>query len=235
MFVRFRQTKHRLQVSLVEPRRSDGRVRQEHVASFGSIDVSPSVEARLAFWRWLHERLAKLSNRVDAAVQAKILADIHARIPMVTLDEQHRLKIENAEANERFWTKLHAMHEEQVTGHKDLLATAERSIAAISVHMAQAVARAAEARERIERIRKGEDVPVSKPLTRENAERILREAGFTTADIRHMDLVAAFADEVGEDGFEEYLREFCKRAEDQRRAHSRAAMRAVLRKRGYAV
>jgi hypothetical protein len=235
MFVRFRQTKHRLQVSLVEPRRSDGRVRQEHVASFGSIEVSPSVEARLTFWRWLHERLAKLSNRVDAALQAKILADIHARVPMVTLDEQSASKIENAEANERFWTNLHAMHKEQVTDHKDLLAATERSIAAISAHMAQAAVRAAEAKERIERIRKGEDVPIGKPLKREDVERILREAGHTTADIRHMDLVAAFAEEVGEDGFEEYLQEYFKQVEDRRHAQSRAAMRAVVRKRGYAV
>jgi hypothetical protein len=50
-------------------------VRQEHVASFGSIETSPSVEARLVFWHQLHERLGKLSNRVDAAMQAKILAD----------------------------------------------------------------------------------------------------------------------------------------------------------------
>jgi hypothetical protein len=37
MFTRFRQAGHRLQVSLVETRRADGRVRHEHVASLGSI------------------------------------------------------------------------------------------------------------------------------------------------------------------------------------------------------
>jgi hypothetical protein len=205
--------------------------------------LSRNMEARLAFWRRLQERLARLSNRVDAETQARVLADIdakvraavHARVPMVTLDEQHRLKIENAEANERFWTTLHSMHEEQVNGHKDILAITERSIAAISAHMAEAAAKAADAKDRIERIRKGEDVPVGKRLTREDVERILREAGLTTADIRHMDLVTAFHKEVGEDGFEEYLQEVCKRAEDRRHAQSRAAMRAVLRKRGYAV
>jgi len=39
MYVRFRQTKRRLQVSLVESRRTDGRVDQEHVASLGSVRV----------------------------------------------------------------------------------------------------------------------------------------------------------------------------------------------------
>jgi hypothetical protein len=92
MFVRFRQTQTRLQVSLIETRRIDGRVRHEHIASLGTVDAPPSVEERIAFWQRLHERLAKLSNRVDPAMQGTILGDIHARIPMVTLDEQQALK-----------------------------------------------------------------------------------------------------------------------------------------------
>jgi hypothetical protein len=69
MFVRFRQNNSRLQVSLVETSRIDGKVRHEHIASIGSVDVLPSVEDRLAFWQRLHERLAKLSNRVDATAR----------------------------------------------------------------------------------------------------------------------------------------------------------------------
>ena len=66
MFVRYRQTESRLQVSLVETRRINGEVRHEHIASFGSVEVPLSVEDRLAFWQRLHDRLAKLSNRLDA-------------------------------------------------------------------------------------------------------------------------------------------------------------------------
>jgi hypothetical protein len=65
MFVRYRQTETRLQVSLVETRRVSGRVRHEHVASFGSVEVPPSVEDRIAFWQRLHERVAKLANRMQ--------------------------------------------------------------------------------------------------------------------------------------------------------------------------
>jgi hypothetical protein len=50
----------------------------------------------------LHERLGKLGNRVDPTTQGKILGDVHARIPMVTLDEQHALKLENTEATSDF-------------------------------------------------------------------------------------------------------------------------------------
>ena len=55
---------NRLQLSLIETRRCDGKVRHEHIASLGS-----SVAERIAFWTRLHERLAKLANRVDAATQ----------------------------------------------------------------------------------------------------------------------------------------------------------------------
>ena len=125
MFVRFRQTKYRLQVSLVESRRIDGRVQQEYVASLGSVPVPPSLQDRLAFWQRLHERLSRLSNRVPADIQGKILGDIHARIPMVTLDEVQAAKIEAAEADERFLSRLHGMHTEQMEGHGRLIAGAE--------------------------------------------------------------------------------------------------------------
>lgn len=62
----------------------------------GSVDVPPSIHGRLAFWAKLHERLAKLENRIDGEAQAKILGSIHARIPMVTPDEQRALQKENA-------------------------------------------------------------------------------------------------------------------------------------------
>ena len=128
MFVRFRQTACRLQMSLIETRRVGGKVRHEHIASLGSVVTPPSVEDRIAFWTKLHERLAKLANRVDADTLAKVLGAIHAHIPMVTLDEQRTLKLENAEADERFWSGIHDMHAGTVADHEGLAATAERKI-----------------------------------------------------------------------------------------------------------
>ena len=141
MFVRFRQTKRRVQVSLVENRRGDGRVRQEHIAWLGTIATEPSIDDRMAFWRQLHERLATLANRVDANTQAKVLADIHARIPMVMIEEQDGLKLENAETSEQFWTRLREMHEEQIEGHRQLIASAERAIAKGQSAAAEAVSK----------------------------------------------------------------------------------------------
>jgi DNA modification methylase len=65
--------------------RVGGKVRHEHIASLGSIETPLSIANRVAFWQRVHERLAKLSNRIDPATQGKIRGDIHSRIPMVTL------------------------------------------------------------------------------------------------------------------------------------------------------
>jgi hypothetical protein len=88
MFVRFRQQGRRLQPSLMQTRRLSGKMRSEHIASLGSVDAEVSVRERLAFWAKLPERLARLGNRVGPDEQAKVYAALHARIPMVTPDEQ---------------------------------------------------------------------------------------------------------------------------------------------------
>jgi hypothetical protein len=88
MFVRFRQSRRRLQCSLIETRRVDGNVRHEHIASLGTIEIPPSIADRVAFWAALHPRLFKLSNRIRAGAQGKVIGQIHDRIPMPTVDEQ---------------------------------------------------------------------------------------------------------------------------------------------------
>src|SRR5262245_39541175 len=88
MFVHFRETPYGLAMSLVENRRENGRICHEHVASLGSIETPPSMAARIEFWRGLHERLAQLSNRLDAETRGKVMVAVHARVPMVTSEEQ---------------------------------------------------------------------------------------------------------------------------------------------------
>jgi hypothetical protein len=199
MFVRFRQTKRRLQVSLAENRRIDGRVRQEHVANFGSVPVPPSLQDRLTFWQRLHERLSRLSNRVQADIQGKILGDIHASIPMVTLDEVQAAKIEAAEADERFWLGLHEMHTERIEGHGRVIAGAEGQIAASKAEAEKCAAAATEAKDRIERLKRGEDV--ASGLTKPDWEKMLRESGWTTRDINHARLLPKVTDAFGEEVF----------------------------------
>lgn len=97
MFVRTRQARSRIQLSVIATRRVDRKVRHQHLAGL-AIDASPTVADRVDFWRKLHERLGRLANRVDATAQAKILGEVHARIPMPTVEEIRSVQLENAEA-----------------------------------------------------------------------------------------------------------------------------------------
>ena len=123
MLVRFRQKDDWLQVRLVVTRRAAGRARQERVTNLGAITLPPSVADRLAFWRGLHERLAKLSNRIDTGTQAKILTSIHARVPIVTAAEQSTISSATPRPTR---LSVHDVDAATVRDKKSLFATAER-------------------------------------------------------------------------------------------------------------
>jgi len=79
MFVRFRVTKSTLQASLLMDPRDAGRVRQERLATLGSIKLPLTIAGRETFWRKLHETMARLGNRIPAEARAKIMGQVHAR------------------------------------------------------------------------------------------------------------------------------------------------------------
>ncbi len=224
MFVRFRATRERLQVSLIETRRANGTVRHEHIASFGSIVMPPSIADRIQFWNRLHQRLAKLSNRVDAERQGKVFTAVHARIPMPTIDEQRALQLDNAKADAGFWTVIRDAHGEIAQGHKGLIASAERIIAKSEAEAAKADAEAKASQERIERIERGEEVSggLGRPMTYEEMEARLLALGLTKQDIRDCEETH----EISEAGlFDVLLAEMHKRRE----VAEKAAKRHVLR------
>jgi hypothetical protein len=81
MFARFRKAKTgRLHVSLVEPKRTNGTVKQVHVAALGSL-ASTTAEARREFWLQLEERFARLANRLGPDID-KLRTSIADRIPI---------------------------------------------------------------------------------------------------------------------------------------------------------
>jgi hypothetical protein len=92
--------RQRLDVSLVETRRIAGKVRQEHIASLGSI-VGDTAQARQSFWVECEARLARLTNRIGPDLD-RLRQTIAARIPPLT--EADRVAID-AEA----WNRLEAM------------------------------------------------------------------------------------------------------------------------------
>jgi hypothetical protein len=108
MHIRSRLHHRRLQISLVDTHRVDGKVRQEHVASLGSIPPDMTAADRVTFWTQVHPRLARLDNRLDQATLAKVMGELHAKVPMVaTGDEEvvaHKIRV--AEHNADIWTAV---------------------------------------------------------------------------------------------------------------------------------
>jgi hypothetical protein len=87
-----------------------------------------SVRERGWFWDALHDRLSRLANRIDAEARGKIMGAVHARIPMLTVDEREALPKWEAEEELEAWQSLHTGMTEHAT---DLLETAtylEKSI-----------------------------------------------------------------------------------------------------------
>jgi hypothetical protein len=115
------------------------------------------------------------------------------------------------------------MHAGMVEDHKGLAATAERKIAEGQAEMAKVAAGRDAAKERRERLERGEDVPggLGKPLTREDAERILRDAGWSKSDIRQCVEMAG----LPESAFKAMVQDAIEAQEKAAKAATRAALR----------
>lgn len=182
MFTRFRATPSRLQVSIIETRRVDGRVYHEHVAGLGSARLPLSRESRIEFWKQLHPRLERLANRLDGDTQAKVVASVNARIPIVTLEEIRAQQLEAAQSEAKFWEGLQANHQDLATGHEQVAATASRTAAENRQAADNASQHLHQAQERITRLERGETVAGG--IAKLDVE-LSQEIGVTKADRRH--------------------------------------------------
>lgn len=211
MFVRFRQTARRLQLSLIETRRVDGKVKHEHVGSLGSIVASPDTSDRIAFWGRVYERLSKLSNRVGADTLGKILGDIHARVPMMTAEEQRVLQLSNAKTDAEQWSAIRDMSASTAAGHEELADKLRTAAASGREGATEAEAMAKAAEERVAAIERGDTVEggLGKPF---NIEDFMKATGWTRADIDHSILLAGVPKEHMDEFFDEQLR-LMKRSE----------------------
>jgi hypothetical protein len=83
-------------------------VRQEHIASLGSVPPEMTPADRLAFWMQVHPRLARLHNRLDEETFAKVVSELDAKVPMLMFDDPGLIggNIKTAEHNTVVWTKV---------------------------------------------------------------------------------------------------------------------------------
>ena len=212
----------RLQISLRECRRVDGKPRSEHIASLGSIALPMTIAGRVEFYRRASERFSGLANRIGADDKKKIVAALRARIQPVTDDDIRTVQRENTEADERLWSALQGMNAERAEGNKALAAMASRKGAEADAQAKYAAEKAASLKDRLDRLAKGEDVKggLSKPLTLEDYERILKDAGWSRSDINFSKALV-----LTEPEFEEY----CKRASELRERREKVDRWKVLR------
>jgi hypothetical protein len=137
----------------------------------------------------------RLSNRLDAELQAKILAAVHDRVPMPTQDEIAALALERAKQHEASWQMMHVQAEGIVEAHKALRDGASKIVTEGEPHVAAAAEGLKAATARRERIQRGENVGVlGKPPS-------LKELGVTPADARHWRLMGGLSEEQ----FKRYL------------------------------
>jgi hypothetical protein len=77
----------RLEVSIVETHRTNGKVRQEHIASLGSCFLPGNLRERERFWINCEARLTRLANRIGPDMDRLRLA-VAVRIPPLTDDDR---------------------------------------------------------------------------------------------------------------------------------------------------
>lgn len=130
---------YRLNVSLVENSRATGKVKQEHIASLGSIegawlwefyaDAGPHVAAavtvadwpgkgaahRAYFWECVEDRLSRLVNRLGADDVTVIRAAIHKRIPRPSQEEKRAIELAKLQDNYKTWKDLNDMQQKWIT------------------------------------------------------------------------------------------------------------------------
>jgi hypothetical protein len=156
MFVRFRQHNARLYVSLVLTKRVDGKVRQEHVAGLGSVVVGANpgrypwvaTRERVKLWQRLHENIADL----PAADQGRLMAAVHARVPLPTEEERGAADLGEAEHDAAFWEQMHGTSLKQADSYRKLAAHAERRAAEEEEQAKQEAERSEKAKARAARL-----------------------------------------------------------------------------------
>lgn len=124
------------------------------------------------------------------------------------------------------------MHAGPIDGYQKIAASYERIAANCKVVVSDADAAAAQARDRADRIRRGEDVPggLGKNFDRDEMVRFFKDAGFTDRDLKYCEMLAS----IPKEWFDEMKSE---RRTDERRATEKrrdfAELRAFIRKKRF--
>jgi hypothetical protein len=116
-------------------------------------------------------------------------------------------------------------------GHKELAAKSARIAADAEAGAAAAGEKASVAKDRIERLAKGEDVSggLGKPMTRKDYEKRLRDAGWSAADIRFSIELDSLR---GEAEFEAFVQQCCELTHRAEKSSRWKVLRQIRANRG---
>jgi len=116
----------------------------------------------------------------------------------VSPDEQLQLQKENAEADERFCSSLRDMNASSAAEYRAMGTEAIDAAKAAEAPIADAASKSEHAKERLAKIKKGEEAEggLGKSMTYEECERIMLDAGLTKDDIRYASHLSALLEEL---------------------------------------
>jgi hypothetical protein len=175
------------------------------------------------FTQWLQPTIQKriISRVLESRQRPKppLFFEVFSIFPVL----RRILQEETAKAGEKFWSGLRDMHAEKVEGTKGLITTAERDIAARQAAIAEADVKTAAAKERLDRLARGESVAsgFGKPMTLAD---VIKATGWTASDVRRALLTHAIS-EAG--GFEMLMTEI-GRSQERAEQSARRAVAARL-------
>jgi hypothetical protein len=95
----------RLEVSIVETRRENGKVRQQHISSLGSYDLHGGLRERERFWIDCEDRLGRLANRIGPEMD-RLRQTIAARIPPLTDEDRAAMNAAAWDQLEGWWSGM---------------------------------------------------------------------------------------------------------------------------------
>ena len=138
------------------------------------------------------------------------------------------MQLENAKADASWWDDVADMHNETIEENKRLIEKATRLIANAVAKKKEAAEHAARAKDRIEQIERGEDVPggLHKPMTHKDVERHLRSLGMTTADMKHCAIVHEIHT-YGKEAWEAFMELHHQRSEKEAKRTARDMLRTL--------